>query len=486
VEAFRRNGCTGLLTTQSNGQIGDSGRDQGHAAGELLHYSWIAEVAWKAAGVDLFAEANNRLRSAGEYFANYNNGGSPAFIKAGTCYNLFTTIGGDRVPTLTPTALHLLHGAYVVRKGQSMPLLSAYRDNQTDDWQSWVYRRATDNSTATTPLPGVVTVVPAAVTGGLTKTDINGALPAGAFSYSNGTWTVTAGGADLWGGNATDSFTFMNQQVTGDATMIARVTGLTSTNAAAKAGLVIRESLAGDSDMAMIVTYPGAGGLATSGRGATAYSHYSNTQNHANGTVPYWVKIERVGNRVTTYDSAEGTNWTPVKSYEFAMNGTYYIGLAVTSRVNGTAATATFTNVSLASGIANGTYRIRNRASGQYLDNLGKFTDGVDPVSQWTSSTSNNQKWTVTTADYSKIACVTGGKYLDSVNKTGNDTPVGQWSGSSSANQQWTIVNLGTGYYKIVNRANGYTLDTGGSTTATPMEFWAPGTSFNQQWQFVP
>jgi arabinan endo-1,5-alpha-L-arabinosidase len=196
------------------------------------------------------------------------------------------------------------------------------------------------------------------------------------------------------------------------------------------------------------------------------------------------MKLERTGNRVSAYDSADGVNWTPIKSYEFTMSGTYYLGLVVESHVNGTATTATFTNVSLSSGIASGTYRIRNRASGQYLDNLGKFSDGVDPVTQWTGSTSNNQRWTITTDDYSKIACITGGKYLDSVGRTGNDTPVGQWSASTSPNQQWTIVNLGTGYYKVVNRANGYCLDTGGSTTTTPMEFWYSNSSINQQWQF--
>jgi arabinan endo-1,5-alpha-L-arabinosidase len=134
--------------------------------------------------------------------------------------------------------------------------------------------------------------------------------------------------------------------------------------------------------------------------------------------------------------------------------------------------------------IANGTYRLRNRASGKYLDNLGATADGAN-VGQWASSASNNQRWVVTSsAGFTRMRGVTGGKYLDSIGRTANGSVVGQWASSASPNQQWSLVPTGA-FYKVVNRANGKALDTGGQTAdGAPMQFWPNGTSTNQQWTF--
>ena len=139
-----------------------------------------------------------------------------------------------------------------------------------------------------------------------------------------------------------------------------------------------------------------------------------------------------------------------------------------------------------------GTYSLRNRASGKMLDNLGATNDGAS-VGQWTDGSSNNQRWVLSyVGGYAKLTCVTGGKCLDSIARTADNTPVGQWAPGGSYNQQWTLQALGGGYFKIINRANGKCLDTGGWTANTDvanglgyMEFWGSGGSFNQQWQFV-
>ena len=92
------------------------------------------------------------------------------------------------------------------------------------------------------------------------------------------------------------------------------------------------------------------------------------------------------------------------------------------------------------------------------------------------------------TGSYAKLMCVTGSKFLDSINRTADNTPVGQWANSASFNQQWTItpVSGSPGYYKLINRANSKALDTGGATNdGGIMEFWGNGGSLNQQWQFV-
>jgi len=56
---------------------------------------------------------------------------------------------------------------------------------------------------------------------------------------------------------------------------------------------------------------------------------------------------------------------------------------------------------------------------------------------------------------------------------------------STSANQDWTIEDLGTGYYKVVDRANGKCLDTGGGTADGAQSSFGVGEQHNQQWQFV-
>jgi hypothetical protein len=136
--------------------------------------------------------------------------------------------------------------------------------------------------------------------------------------------------------------------------------------------------------------------------------------------------------------------------------------------------------------IANGTYHLINRANGKYLDNLGATTDGAG-VGEWSSSTSNNQKWTLTySGGYYKLTCVSSGKCLDSDGHTTDGSTIVQWTSNTSTNQQWVLIPVGS-YYKLVNRTNGKCLDTGGgNTNGAIMEFYGNNTSNNQQWTIAP
>jgi hypothetical protein len=137
--------------------------------------------------------------------------------------------------------------------------------------------------------------------------------------------------------------------------------------------------------------------------------------------------------------------------------------------------------------IGNGTYRLRNKVSGRYLDNLGVTTNGA-PVSQWDGSGSDNQKWVVTfTNGYYTFTGVASGKLLDSIGPGGNGSPVGQGQGGGQE-RQWTIASTSSGsYFKVINRANGLPLDIGGNNAnGATMQFSASGSSSGQFWQFVP
>jgi hypothetical protein len=137
-------------------------------------------------------------------------------------------------------------------------------------------------------------------------------------------------------------------------------------------------------------------------------------------------------------------------------------------------------------GVPDGTYSLKNRASGKMLDNAGSTANGAILV-QWADGTSNNQKWVISTnGGYRKLMCIAGSKYLDSLGHTADASTVGEWAGSTSPNQDWTVQDLGTGYFKVINRANGKCLDNAdASADGAQMQFWGTGSSLNQQWQFV-
>ena len=65
----------------------------------------------------------------------------------------------------------------------------------------------------------------------------------------------------------------------------------------------------------------------------------------AASAAPYWVRITRSGSTFSAYQSADGSNWTPIGSATMNMTATIYVGLAVTSHADGTLATGAFSNV---------------------------------------------------------------------------------------------------------------------------------------------
>ena len=69
--------------------------------------------------------------------------------------------------------------------------------------------------------------------------DIGAVAAPGNFGESNGTFTVSGSGADIFG--TADEFHFVYRQINGDTTITARVASLQNTNVWAKAAVMIRE-----------------------------------------------------------------------------------------------------------------------------------------------------------------------------------------------------------------------------------------------------
>jgi hypothetical protein len=134
-------------------------------------------------------------------------------------------------------------------------------------------------------------------------TDLGNVRLAGSAGYTNGVFTLSGSGADIWG--TTDAFHFVYQLWTGDGTIITRVASITNTNAWTKAGVMIRENLDANARHAMVVVTP-RNGVAFQHRLLTGKRSY-----HTAGTsveAPYWVKLVRAGSNFTAYQSADGSN----------------------------------------------------------------------------------------------------------------------------------------------------------------------------------
>jgi regulation of enolase protein 1 (concanavalin A-like superfamily) len=184
----------------------------------------------------------------------------------------------------------------------------------------------------------------------LTDLDIGSPGVAGSASYnsSNGTYTVSGGGSDIYG--VGDQFNFDYTTLSGDQTLIARVATETDTDYSTKAGLMFRQDTTNTSSYADILITPANQGVVFEWRDHTQGTYSSVSV--ANINAPAWVKLTRSGTTFTGYYSLDGINWIEVGSQSVTMSTSALTGLAVCAHNNSDLATATFTNVSLGSGPA--------------------------------------------------------------------------------------------------------------------------------------
>jgi phosphatidylserine/phosphatidylglycerophosphate/cardiolipin synthase-like enzyme/regulation of enolase protein 1 (concanavalin A-like superfamily) len=201
---------------------------------------------------------------------------------------------------------------------------------------------AGDNDTTKLAQAGGVTPPPPAVLPSGWQTVNIGATSGGSAGESDGTFTVSGGGADIWG--TADAFRYVYQTLTGDGTIVARVTSVQNVNAWTKAGVMIRESLDAGSPHASMFVTPGKG-LAFQSRATSSGTSLSTA---IAGAGPRWVRLVRAGQTVTASVSTDGSTWTAVGQQAIALTQTVFAGLVVSSHVAGQLATATFTSVAVA------------------------------------------------------------------------------------------------------------------------------------------
>jgi polygalacturonase len=195
--------------------------------------------------------------------------------------------------------------------------------------------------TASVPYDADATLV------GWTDADIGSPSGAGSVIYNpdNANWTVNGGGAGITG--ASDKFNLASTSISGNVSISADVTSQTNTNAGAEAGVMVRESTAANAAFAEAVVTP-SDGILFAWRASDGASVQSTM---VSGAAAKYLRITRIGNSFSAYDSSNGTSWALIGTETITMNAGSLAGLAVTANSSSTSvSTAVFTNVNVDTG----------------------------------------------------------------------------------------------------------------------------------------
>ena len=193
-----------------------------------------------------------------------------------------------------------------------------------------------------------------ALPSGWSDANINGSTPAGGASYNSGTgvYTVIGGGTGLASGTTSDKVNFASQSWTGNGTLVACVTSVTSGPTAPVAGLMFRSDGTAGSMFAAVTVTPGAVDFCcrTSAGSAIAVTSVSLSAGYLpSPSAPLWLKLVRNANRFSASYSFDGSTWTDVASQctSYLFSSSALAGMVVSSANTSQVVSATFDNVSL-------------------------------------------------------------------------------------------------------------------------------------------
>lgn len=169
---------------------------------------------------------------------------------------------------------------------------------------------------------------------------INEGVVTGDALYANGVFTVRGGGADVWG--TSDGYQIAFQRIQGDVTFSARVASVEGPHAWTKVGIMIRQSLDGDSAHHFLLASVGKG-LAYQRRPTTGGSSLHTSL--GTGGAPVVFRIIRQDGQLTLQMAPSGTSsFTTVATAAFP-TGAAYIGLVTSSHDTTRLATGRFDGV---------------------------------------------------------------------------------------------------------------------------------------------
>lgn len=248
---------------------------------------------------------------------------------------------------------------YWVRIAKKGTTVTGYSSADGKNWATITSRTITLGSTVYVGIATTSSSSSAATDASVSQVSIAGlSLPAsqhaidigspsiqGSTSFSQGVYQIHAGGADIWG--TSDQFHFVYQPLSGDGEVVAHVRSLSNSDAWAKTGVMIRETLTAGSRHASALLTVG-NGYAFQRRidpGGVSV-HTAGTA----GTAPGWVRVVRSGSQFQAYQSTDGSTWRLIGSDTIPMSTTAYVGIATTSHNTSVATDAVVDNFSVTAG----------------------------------------------------------------------------------------------------------------------------------------
>jgi len=226
---------------------------------------------------------------------------------------------------------------------------------------------------------------------------------------ASGSIVMNAIGTDIWG--TADQFRYVYKTLNGDGTLVARVDSLDNSNAWAKAGVMIRQSIAPGSVHAFTAVTPG-NSCAFQRRPTADAASTSDNWTGTAVTAPYWVRITRTGNVFKAETSPDGVTWTVHGTDQtIPMTNPVLIGLALTSHNAAIMTSAELSNVA-STGNVTGAWQMAeigavqpttgNSTEGLYLsvqDSSGKTKVVQHPDPAATAHVAW-QKWAIPLSDF--------------------------------------------------------------------------------------
>jgi len=184
----------------------------------------------------------------------------------------------------------------------------------------------------------------------LTSVAVGAVNPAGSVvTCAPGAVTVTAGGLDL--ASTADVLQLGYRTMTGDFEARVRVASLVGTNrleSVAKAILTARETTANNAAAVNVFVTPltpGDNTVSSSVRTVAAGATNTLGASIVGGSVPRWMRIQRVGNVFTTATSTDGSTWVTLGSTNAALTPSMIVGVGAASHRNGQFIIASFTDL---------------------------------------------------------------------------------------------------------------------------------------------
>ena len=174
-----------------------------------------------------------------------------------------------------------------------------------------------------------------------TSNDVGSPGQPGVASFDNGVFYVSGSGNDIWWTD--DHFQFVSRPLDGDGEIVARVDRVSDTNTFAKAGLMLRGSLASSAPDVILDLRP-SNDIEFMAR--PSGGEMTNFIAGAMQAPAVWLRLTRTGTTVTAAVSADGALWNSVGSTFFPA-GPSLVGLAVTSHDDNALNTSTFDNVTV-------------------------------------------------------------------------------------------------------------------------------------------